>query len=56
MSAHLGVKGVALFGHHTTPKRVSMETKNFKTITKNNLDNLFADEVFSSISNDLTLI
>ena len=56
MSAHLGAKGVALFGYHTTPKKVSMETKNFKTISKSNLNELSAEEVFLNISQELSLI
>ena len=56
MSAHLGAKGIALFGYHTTPEKVSMETENFKTITKNNLKELSANEVFNNISEKLSLI
>ena len=56
MSAHLGAKGIALFGYHTTPKKVSMETENFKTISKRDLKNLSAQEVFSEIYRELSLI
>ena len=56
MSAHLGAEGIALFGHHTTPEKVSMETENFKAISKKDLNNLSADEVFNIISKKLSLI
>ena len=56
MSAHLSVKGVALFGHHTTPRKVSMETNYFKTITRKNLSELSAQEVFLNISKEISLI
>ena len=56
MAAHLGVKGVTLFGYHTTPKKVSIETDKFKAIIKNNLNELSAEEVYSNISKELSLI
>jgi len=56
MSAHLGQKGVVLFGHHTTPKKVSIETENFKAIVTENLDKLSAEKVFSEIKEELKLI
>jgi len=56
ISAHLGAKGIALFGRHTTPKKVSMETDKFKTISKYDLNELSAEEVFSKISKELSLI
>tara|TARA_B100000686_G_C16716723_1_gene932501 strand:+ start:333 stop:1268 length:936 start_codon:yes stop_codon:yes gene_type:complete len=56
MAAHLGVKGVTLFGYHTTPKKVSIETKTFKAIMKNNLSDLSADEVYSNISKSLSAV
>ena len=56
MAAHLGVRGVTLFGYHTTPKKVSIETDKFKAITKNNLSELSAEEVYSNISKELSLI
>jgi len=40
MAAHLGAKGVTLFGHHTTPKKVSIETNKFKAIIKDDLKEL----------------
>ena len=56
MSAHLGKEGVVLFGYHTTAKKVSIETKNFKAITKNNLKDLSAKELYLNIKDKLDLI
>ena len=35
MAAHLGVKGLTLFGSHTTAYKVSIERENFKAIQVN---------------------
>ena len=43
MTAHLGKKGTVIFGHHTTPEKVSIETQNFKPITSTNLNILKAE-------------
>ena len=56
MAAHLGAKGVTLFGHHTTPKKVSIETKKFKAIIKDDLKELSAKEVYFNISEELQLV
>ena len=56
MSAHLGSEGIVLFGHHTTPKKVSIETDKFKAITVNNLKDLLPEEVYSQIKKKLELI
>ena len=56
MSAHLEKEGIVLFGHHTTPKKVSIETKKFKAITKNDLKDISAEELFSHIKDRLDLI
>jgi len=56
ITAHLGKKGVVLFGYHTTPKRVSIETEQFKAIVSDNLKNLTADEVYLKIEDKLKLI
>lgn len=49
MAAHLGCKGVVLFGAHTSPQKVSIETKNFKAITSENLEDLTASSVWNSV-------
>ena len=49
MTAHLGQKGVALFGFHTTPKKVSIETDKFKAITTDDLKSLSAENVYTKI-------
>ena len=56
MAAHLGMKGVVLFGHHTTPKKVSIETDKFKALVVDNLANLSANSVYSEINDKLQLI
>ena len=56
MAAHLGKKGLALFGHHTTPKKVSIETDKFKTISINNLNNLSVENVYLKVKKELELI
>ena len=56
MAAHLGKKGVVLFGHHTTPKRVSIETEKFKAIVTEDLNKLTAENVYLEIKDKLELI
>jgi len=53
MSAHLGVKGVTLFGKHTTAFKVSIERENFKAIQVEDLNKLSAEKVFERISSIL---
>tara|TARA_B100000963_G_scaffold264457_1_gene232624 strand:- start:5915 stop:6835 length:921 start_codon:yes stop_codon:yes gene_type:complete len=50
IAAHLNVKGLALFGGHTSAKKVSIETKNFKVLEKDNLHKLTVTEVFDVIT------
>lgn len=56
MAAHLGSKGVALFGYHTTAKKVSIETEKFKVINIDDLKNLESEKVYSEIKNYLESI
>ena len=56
IAAHLGKKGVVLFGRHTTPKKVSIETENLKAILVDNLNKLSAEKVYLEIKNKLELI
>ena len=56
MAAHLGQRGIVLFGYHTTPKKVSIETDKFKAITVDNLKHLTAEKVYSEIKSELELI
>jgi len=53
MAAHLGAKGLTLFGKHTTAFKVSIERENFKAIQVDNLYKLSAEKVFERISNIL---
>jgi len=56
IAAHLGKKGVVLFGHHTTAKKVSIETENFKAINVDDLRSLNPETVYSNIKQKLDLI
>lgn len=56
IAAHLGKKGIVLFGHHTSAEKVSIETDKFKPISVQNLDNLSAEEVYSKIKDKIELI
>ena len=51
MSAHLGSKGLALFGAHTTAYKVSIERENFKAIQVSDLSKLSVEKVFEKLSN-----
>ena len=46
MAAHLNVKGIVLFGSHTTAEKVSIEREHFKAIQVADLTKLSADKVF----------
>ena len=46
MAAHLNVKGLTLFGSHTTAYKVSIERENFKVIQVGDLKGLSAEKVF----------
>ena len=54
MSAHLGVKGLALFGSHTTAYKVSIETENLKSIQVNDLSKLSVNKVFEKVLMSIT--
>ena len=56
MSAHLGKEGVVFFGHHTTAKKVSIETEKFKAISVKDLNTLTAEKVYLEIRKKLELI
>jgi ADP-heptose:LPS heptosyltransferase len=51
IAAHVGVKGLTLFGKHTTAYKVSIERENFKAIEVSNLNNLNAEKVFERLNN-----
>ena len=53
MTAHLGSKGIALFGAHTTAFKVSIERENFKTIQVDDLSKLSASKVLEKIVNNI---
>ena len=49
MAAHLNVKGLTLFGKHTTAHKVSIERDNFKAIQVDDLSKLSANKVLEKI-------
>ena len=49
MAAHLNVKGISLFGAHTTAFKVSIERENFKAIQVNDLSKLSPEKVFERL-------
>ena len=49
MAAHLNIKGITLFGQHTTATKVSIETDNFKAIQVSDLSKLKAKSVMEKI-------
>ena len=53
IAAHVGAKGLTLFGKHTTAYKVSIERENFKAIEVTDLNNLSAEKVFERLSNSL---
>ena len=53
IAAHVGAKGLTLFGKHTTAYKVSIERDNFKAIEVTNLNNLSAEKVFERLVNSL---
>ncbi len=54
ISSHLNKKGLVLFGSHTTPEKVSLESENFKTIKVDDLAQLKALEVFEIVKKELS--
>ena len=53
MAAHLGAKGLTLFGSHTTAHKVSIERENFKAIQVADLNKLTPEKVFENFINSL---
>ena len=51
--AHLNKKGIVLFGSHTTPEKVSIETENFKSLRAKNLKDLNVSDVFEKVKENL---
>jgi ADP-heptose:LPS heptosyltransferase len=54
IAAHVGAKGLTLFGKHTTAYKVSIERENFKAIQVSDLNNLSAEKVFEKIASFLS--
>ena len=49
IAAHVGAKGLTLFGKHTTAYKVSIERENFKPIQVEDLKKLSAERVFERL-------
>ena len=54
IAAHTGVKGLTLFGKHTTAYKVSIERENFRAIEVSDLNNLSAEKVFEKLVKQLS--
>ena len=55
MAAHLGKSGLVLFGYHTSAKKVSIETDNFKPITVNKLKDLSVTDVYNEFKKNFSI-
>ena len=53
IAAHVGARGLTLFGKHTTAYKVSIERENFKAVEVTDLKNLSAEKVFERLINSL---
>ena len=53
IASHLKKKGLVLFGSHTSAKKVSIETSDFKSISVQNLNDLSVDTVMNEIKKNL---
>ena len=53
IASHLDKKGVVLFGSHTTAKKVSMESYNFKAINAEDLKDLSVETVLEKVKTKL---
>jgi len=53
IASHLDKKGIALFGSHTTAKKVSIENFNFKALSVNDLKDLDVETVLTEIKSRL---
>jgi ADP-heptose:LPS heptosyltransferase len=54
MAAHLGARGFAFFGPHTTPKKASIEREKFIALQTMDLKSLLADRVYALIKSSIT--
>ena len=54
ITAHVGARGLTLFGKHTTAYKVSIERENFKAIEVTDLNNLSPEKVFERLTKSLS--
>ena len=50
---HLNKKGLVLFGSHTTARKVSIESENFKSLTVKDLNDLKVEIVLDKVKENL---
>ena len=50
---HFNKAGLVLFGSHTSPSKVSIESQNFKAITAKDLNLIKTERVMDKIKSDL---
>ena len=53
IASHLDKKGIALFGSHTSAKKVSIENFNFKALSSKNLKDLSVETVLDEVKSKL---
>ena len=53
IASHLDKQGLALFGSHTSAKKVSIESYNFKALSVNDLKNLDVETVMNEVKSKL---
>ena len=55
IASHLNKKGLVLFGNHTSPEKVSIESKNFKALSAKKLSDLSVESVIHELKFKLNL-
>ncbi len=53
IASHLNKKGLVLFGNHTSPEKVSIESKNFKALSAKKLSDLSVESVIHELKKNL---
>lgn len=53
IASHLNKKGLVLFGNHTSPEKVSIESKNFKALSAEKLSDLSVESVIHELKKNL---
>ena len=53
IASHFNKKGLVLFGNHTSPEKVSIESKNFKALSAKKLSDLSVESVIHELKKNL---